>query len=269
MTPPGGQSRFCSPAKCPESGRRPVARWLSGRLGIRAHDTWRPPSARARDILLSAKLVAYCFPFRATTGRRPPPSRVPHERGGVARRAPTSGPWDRACIYAGRARPNGRRKGVRGGRRRAPLEQVVRWKGTRSPSPRASCAGASPERVVEVARRGCPLAAAGRAESQPPRSGGAPSSELSRVRWARRVPRWPRPVPPCRVACAGRPRAPPAAAVKKRQEKLKKRQVTTSTVDDKYAIGLGSASGEQAYLDGSGTIHGRDLHHSCSSSSGK
>ena len=36
MTPPGGQSRFCTPAKCPESGRRPVARWLSGRLGIRA-----------------------------------------------------------------------------------------------------------------------------------------------------------------------------------------------------------------------------------------
>jgi hypothetical protein len=111
---PGGQSRFCCPAKCPESGRRPVDRWLSGRLGIRTPDTWRPPSARARDILLSAKLVVYCFRSvpcdDRPAGRLPTP--VCRTSWGSRSRAKPVGAWERtgrnrACIYAGRARPMG------------------------------------------------------------------------------------------------------------------------------------------------------------------
>ena len=147
---PGGQSRFCSPPSVRNPAGGPVARWLSGRLGIRTPDTWRLPSERARDI--SAKLVAYCFPFRATTG------------------------WPGPVA-------NGRRKGVRGGGRPWNRWSGGRARGRRRPAP--AVRGLPPKGSSRWRAAVVPL-------RRPARRLGPPMGwctvALSRARWARPCP---------------------------------------------------------------------------------
>ena len=148
-----------------------------------------------------------------------PRSRVPRPVPARAARGDRSGGWNRACactIRCGRTaseRANGRRKGVRGrgrgrwrwcarrGRRRAQLEQVVRWKGracrarTRSPSPAPGVQGLRPKGSSRWRAKLVPLRRPGPADSAPVgwpvcRARGVPNSQ-SMFMFARVVLRLP------------------------------------------------------------------------------
>jgi hypothetical protein len=153
---PGRQSRF-SPAKCPESGGA-LARgtqWLSGRHEINIRHAALVNSTRLPDVFFfSSSLLAFACGLSAD----PVPcvdrfaSLVRESRGSERRNRALQG---QRCMYTWGA--NWWRKG---GSANGDASSTVPGRpqavGVTGPGVRGAC----PERVVEVARRSCPVAGA-------------------------------------------------------------------------------------------------------------